>query len=152
MRAWLAGLTGRLHTAEDLTQETFLKAWTGLPRLATEETFRVWLFRIARNEFLTLARSPRSARTEPLRETATAQPGPSEQAEEREAAVALRGAIDALSMTYREAYLLWTHEEMPYPEIARVLGVSEEAARWRVCEARRRLAASVRRFLEPERR
>jgi len=150
VRAWLAGLSGQDHTAEDLAQEAFLKAWVGLPRLATEESFRVWLFRIARNEFLAFARAPRSKPDAPLAETADSQPGPPERAEEREAEVALRLAVARLSETYREAYLLWTHERLPYAEIARVLDTTEEAVRWRVCEARRRLAIAMRPFLGEE--
>ena len=50
---------------------------------------------------------------------------------------------------YREAYLLWTHESLPYPEIARVLDVTEETARWRVCEARRRLTRILEKYLKP---
>jgi RNA polymerase sigma-70 factor (ECF subfamily) len=147
VRAWLAGLSGQPNTAEDLAQETFLKAWVGLPKLEAAETFRVWLFRIARNEFLALARNLRSAPAEPLPAVADWQPGPPEVAAEREATSALRTAIEKLPELYRAAYLLWTHERLAYPEIARVLDTTEEAARWRVCEARRRLAAALRRFL-----
>lgn len=152
LRRWLTGLSGRPHAAEDLTQEAFLKAWTGLPRLAAPETFRVWLFRIARNEYLALARSPRAADHEPLSEAEARTPGPAEQVAEREAAAALRAAVERLPEAYRAAYLLWTHEELPYAEIARVLDVTEETARWRVCDARRRLAAAVAPYLGDERR
>ncbi|MBA4192767.1 MAG: hypothetical protein C0467_32790 [Planctomycetaceae bacterium] len=152
VRNWLAALSGQVHTAEDLAQETFLKAWAALPKLAAGETFRVWLFRIARNEYLALVRSPRSLKRDPLAESPDPAAGPPEQAEVREAATALRAAVEKLPETYRSAYLLWTHEELPYPELARVLDVSEETARWRVCEARRKLAVAMRRFLGDERR
>lgn len=147
VRAWLASMTRQEHLAEDLAQEAFLKAWIGLPKLAVEKTFRVWFFRIARNEFLAFARSPREAIREQLPDTADPTHGPSEQLEEQEARNALRTAIEKLPDTYRDAYLLWTHERVPYQEIAEILDVTEETARWRVCEARQRLAAAVRRFL-----
>ena len=138
VRAWLAGLTGREHTAEDLAQETFLKAWVALPGLIAEDTFRVWLFRIARNEYLAAAR--RGYTTDVLEpDQPDPAPGPLSDAIEREEELALRQAIGKLAAPYREAYLLWTHENLPYPDIARVLEVTEETARWRVCEARRRL-------------
>ncbi|WP_439625361.1 RNA polymerase sigma factor [Gemmata sp.] len=152
VRRWLAGLSGQAHAAEDLAQETFLKAWTGLPRLAAPETFRVWLFRIARNEHLALLRSPRSAAGAPPVDAPDPAPGPPERTEEREAGAALRAAVEKLPEAYRAAYLLWTHEELPYAEIARVLDVTEETARWRVCDARRRLAVAMKRYLGDERR
>jgi len=147
VRAWLASMTRREHIAEDLAQEAFLKAWTGLPKLAVEKTFRVWLFRIARNEFLAFARSPRAAIPEQLPDAPDPTPGPPDQLEEQEARNALRAAIEKLPDIYRDAYLLWTHERLPYLEIAEIIDVTEETARWRVCEARQRLAAAVRRFL-----
>lgn len=152
VRAWLAGLTGWHDEAEDLAQEVFLKAWVGLPTLADEAAFVAWLFRIARNEFLAFSRSQRSVRRHGLSETPDARPGPPEQAQEAEGAAALRTAIATLPLIYREVYLLWTHDSMSYPEIARVLNITEEVARWRVCEARRRLACAVQPFWEPDSR
>jgi RNA polymerase sigma-70 factor (ECF subfamily) len=148
VRAWLTGITGQVHLAEDITQEAFLKAWIGLPTLAAVETFRVWLFRIARNEYLAAARRKHSA-SDPSSETADPSPGPAETAIEREEELALRTAVGKLPATYREAYLLWTQERLAYPEIARILDVTEETARWRVCEARRRLTRVLEKFLTP---
>jgi RNA polymerase sigma-70 factor (ECF subfamily) len=152
LRAWLAGLAGGDdHAAEDVAQEAFFKAWIGLPRLAADETFRVWLFRIARNEFVTRARTqrlPRSAgRTPHLVEDT--RPGPDTVAEEQEIGAALREAIARLSVPYREAYLLWTGGRLPYSEIARIIDATEDVARWRVCEARRQLVRALERFLNP---
>src|SRR5205809_222678 len=48
---WLYGLTRSTHTAEDLTQEVFLKAWDKLSLFHAGTNFRGWLFRIARNCF-----------------------------------------------------------------------------------------------------
>lgn len=148
VRAWLAGLTASEHAAEDLTQEAFLKAWVALPRLAAEGTFRVWLFRIARNEYLAAARRG-GATAGPVPDRPDPAPGPVADAIEREEGAALRQAVGKLPASYREAYLLWTHESLPYPEIARVLDVTEETARWRVCEARRRLTRILEKYLKP---
>jgi RNA polymerase sigma-70 factor (ECF subfamily) len=148
VRAWLAGLTGHVHLAEDLTQEAFLKAWIALPKLTAVESFRVWLFRIARNEYLAAMRKPQPT-DEPPRDATDSGPSPASLAIEREEEAALRAAIGKLPTTYREAYLLWTHEQLTYPEIARILEITEETARWRVCEARRRLTRILEKFLTP---
>jgi RNA polymerase sigma factor (sigma-70 family) len=148
VRAWLAGLAGCDHLAEDLAQEAFVKAWMGIPRLAAAETFRVWLFRIARNEFLTYTRSPRSAHRRVLPEVEDTRSGPAEVAEEHEGAAALRAAVARLPTPYREAYLLCVHERLPHSEVARIIDATEEVARWRVCEARRQLARVLEKFLK----
>jgi RNA polymerase sigma-70 factor (ECF subfamily) len=156
IRAWLTGLTGHIHLAEDLTQEAFLKAWVALPGLAAAEVFRVWLYRIARNEYLAALRRPQTASTDGLSDDHSDHPDPPDPAPdpaaaaiEHEEEAALRIAIGKLPVMYREAYLLWTHESLAYPEIARVLDVTEETARWRVCEARRRLTRILEKFLTP---
>lgn len=154
LRAWLAGLTnGDDHAAEDVAQEAFFKAWTGLPRLAADETFRVWLFRIARNEFVTRSRSKRLHRAagQLPDQVEDVRPGPVEVAEEQEIGTALREAIARLSHPYREAYLLWTGGRLPYSEIARVIDATEDVARWRVCEARRQLVRALEKFLNQPR-
>src|SRR5262249_52852652 len=58
IRRWLWVLTGHEHQAEDLTQETFFKAWLGLPRLETDDRFRPWLVLIARNLALDFKKKP----------------------------------------------------------------------------------------------
>ena len=66
---------------------------------------------------------------------------------DREAEIALGRAIRKLGDLYRDAYLLWTYERMPYSAIALVLDITEETARWRVCEARQRLLIVLEVFL-----
>ena len=62
---WLFGLIHSRHTAEDLTQEVFLRAWKQMPSLKSATAFRPWLFRIARNCFHDVKKSPASS---PLRQ------------------------------------------------------------------------------------
>ncbi len=148
VRRWLWSLSGGAEGCDDWTQEAFLKAWVALPTLADGAAFRVWLFRIARNEFLAAIRSARPA--EPLPDAADTRPGPPQLAEEREAGERLAAAIAGLSEAYRVPYLLWTQTDTGYTDIAAVLDISEEAARWRVSEARRRLAAALHSFLKED--
>jgi RNA polymerase sigma-70 factor (ECF subfamily) len=150
---WLVGLTHNQHTAEELTQDVFLKAWTGLPDLQDVATFLPWLFRIARNCLISSRRGPRAAPVEPLpRETPAHEPGPEESALAGEGRGLLEAALGSMPASFRGAFLLWTQEDMPYADIARVLEVTEETARWRVCKARQFLLKQLESYLDQTQR
>jgi RNA polymerase sigma-70 factor (ECF subfamily) len=56
VRGWLRQLTGDAAEADDLAQETFLKAWTRLNTFAARGRFQAWLMKLAYNEFLQAVR------------------------------------------------------------------------------------------------
>lgn len=146
---WLHGLTRNAHAAEDLTQEVFLKAWSALPGLEKVGTFRPWLFCIARNCLTNTKRGPRGAKVAALPDSLLAeQPGPSEQAVAREGQVLLEEACGRLPVLFRGAFLLWTQEDMGYPDIAAALEITEETARWRICKARQFLLKELEVYLD----
>jgi RNA polymerase sigma-70 factor, ECF subfamily len=136
---WLFHLTHDPHTAEDLAQETFLKAYRGLGTFRPGSHFRAWLFRIAHNSFLNGRRH--TARTaQPMPEgLADADPGPAEQVVSRETLQMLARAVGRLPTEFRAAFLLRVEEGLSFREIARVLEITEETARWRVFKARQKL-------------
>jgi RNA polymerase sigma-70 factor (ECF subfamily) len=149
IRRWLYGLTGKQHQAEDAAQETFLKAWINLPSLREIETFRVWLFQIARNCWADARRrSKAQLRVALPAEVQGQEPGPLGEVIGDEAQEQLQIALAQLPSKYRAAYLLWTQEELPYSEIAEILGVNEETARWRVCKARQGLVKTLSPYLK----
>jgi RNA polymerase sigma-70 factor (ECF subfamily) len=149
LRRWLFGLTQNRHLAEDLTQEAFVKAWLSLGELRGEGRFRAWLFRIARNLVVDSRRGPRGSVPRPLpEELAGSEQGGLADLMDAEVQRALQAACARLPLACRAAYLLWTQEELPYDEIARALAISPEAARWRVCKARKILLKELRTYLE----
>lgn len=146
---WLHSLTHNAHVAEDLTQDVFLKAWAALPGLQEPATFRPWLFCIARNGLINLRRGPRGAPVQHLPESiSSVQPDPAEEAIVQEGRALLKAACDRLPVLFRGAFLLWTQEDMAYPEIAQALEVTEETARWRVCKARQFLLKELEVYLD----
>jgi RNA polymerase sigma-70 factor (ECF subfamily) len=140
-------LTNDVHTAEDLTQETFLRAWRNLDRLREPEAVRVWLFRITANLWRDQLRRGRSpiARAGPLSDeyvgralTPETTAGAQEQADR---------AMDALAMLpdrQREVLYLNACEGLAAAHIAEVLGISTEAAKASLSLARKRMREELR--------
>jgi RNA polymerase sigma-70 factor (ECF subfamily) len=146
---WLRGLTRRSHTAEDLTQEVFLRAWEELRTLQEGSSFCPWLFRIARNCFLDSRRGPRGTAPRQLPDgTASREPGPLANVLEQERESLVQAACRRLPIHLRAPLLLWTQEGLPYAEIAQVLSITEETARWRVCKARKVLLKVLGAYLD----
>jgi RNA polymerase sigma factor (sigma-70 family) len=82
---WLCHLTHDRHQAEDLAQETFLKAFAHLGKFKAGTNFRAWLFRIAHNGFANGCREAARRREALPAELPTVEQGPVEQALSREA-------------------------------------------------------------------
>jgi RNA polymerase sigma-70 factor (ECF subfamily) len=114
--------------AEDLTQETFLRAWAAAPRWEPTGRVSTWLFQIAKRAWWK-RRSRRLHRRE--RETraarARARGDPPQDAERRllghEAAAAVRAAVGELSPRLRVVFVLVRLEGLPYAEAARIAGI-----------------------------
>jgi RNA polymerase sigma-70 factor (ECF subfamily) len=123
--------------AEDLTSETFVRAWAQRNRLRTE-TLRAYLFAIARSVFLDSRRKVRGWEELP-EELPDGAPDPHRQATARMDLGRVRRVLAQLPEPDRVALVLRAGQSLPYAEIARVLGISEGAARVKVHRARRRL-------------
>ena len=135
---WLYHLAHDSHTAEDLAQEAFLKALNGLHTFRPGTNFRAWLFRIAHNTFANHRRSSRPRQPYP-EDLPAGDEGPAERALSREALQLLGRAVGRLPEDFRSALLLRAEEGLSFRDIGRVLGITEETARWRVFKARQKL-------------
>jgi RNA polymerase sigma-70 factor (ECF subfamily) len=145
---WLHGLTGNAHSAEDLTQDAFLKAWSALPSF-TGTGFKAWLYRIASNNLIDSRRGPRGQMPDALPDAlATRDPGPVATVLGQESQTLVQEACSRLPAKLKEAFLLRTQEDMSFEEIGQVLGVTEETIRWRVFKARHLLLNELKHYLD----
>lgn len=136
-------MTGNHGDADDVAQDSFLRAYRGLPSFDERAEFGTWFHRIVINSALNLLRARRRrGRTEPA-EVAEALPtpetDPAERTEAREEAEDVLAALEGLSPTLRETLIMATLEDMPYKDIAQTLGIPEGTVAWRVNQARKTL-------------
>lgn len=137
---YLGRLTGRAADADDLFQETFLRAFGAFGRLRPGTNHRAWLYRIATNAFLN-DRRDRGRRREIEMPDNLPDGGASIERRHELTADAARAqsAIGRLPRRQRVAFVQRTLEEMSYRDIAAGLGCSEQTARAHVYQAVRRL-------------
>lgn len=140
---WLYHLTRDAHAAEDLVQETFLKAFAALARFQAGTNFRAWLFRIGHNNFVNLHRSRSQNRQQLPPDLPVRDEGPVELTLSREAMQHLADAVAKLPTEFRAAFLLRIDEGLSFKQMAAVLDTTEETARWRVFKARQKLLQAI---------
>jgi RNA polymerase sigma-70 factor (ECF subfamily) len=140
---WMYRLTRHRQTAEDLTQETFLKAFARLESFQAGTNFHAWVFRIGFNTFANHRRDNARIRESLPQQIQAKRDGPMEEAIDRESMRLLQAAIYRLPEEFRTAFLLRVQEDLSFREIASVLDLTEETARWRVYKARQQLLQAV---------
>jgi RNA polymerase sigma-70 factor, ECF subfamily len=129
--------------AEDLVQETYLKALRGFASFQPGTNFRAWIFRILRNTFLSSRTNYERRNTEALDleeggpEMAVNNETPETMLMNRFNFQQVQRAIDDLPAHYRDALLLCEVEEMSYREIAEVLSIPIGTVMSRLTRARK---------------
>jgi len=132
-------LSGSIEDADDITSETFARAWVGRDEIRTE-TVKAYLFTIARNLYLKgLRHAKRQADLDPLQ--ADPKPAPEQQVESRLELDRAMQTIQSLLETDRTAFLLRVQHELPYDEIARILQLPLTTVKVKIHRARLKLAA-----------
>ena len=138
----IARMTGDRALAEDLAQETFVKAFRSLAAFDTTRRLSSWLFRIAHNTAIDAMRRSRPAQVpiETVPSAADAPDEPLDPVERQELGNALEAALDALRPDQRAAIVLRYENGLSFDEIGTILGVPEVTARSHVHRARKELA------------
>lgn len=136
--------------AEDVTQETFVRAYQALDRFDGRSEPFTWLYRIAVNLSLNTLRSRKVTRDatpadDPRIEALLTETRPSHgrdpatASQQKQIAAALCDGIDGLSDTLRTTLILVCIDGVAHDEASKILGCPEGTVAWRVHEARRKL-------------
>ncbi len=149
------------HEAEEVVQETFVRAWEAFHELRDPSATTSWLLKIAGN----LARDKRrlwrrrsnepfdEATIEPLRSLLSPEgtiESPDEAVLRKQRADSLRRAVEGLKESHRVVIVLREIEEMTYEEIASALSIPVGTVESRLHRAREKLAKKLRRLVERE--
>jgi RNA polymerase sigma-70 factor (ECF subfamily) len=153
-------ITQNREDAEDVLQETFLKAYEHLDQFQGNSRFYTWIVRIAVNQALMKLRKRRSDRAVSLdeqidtgedtvvREIAAWDPDPEQQYSQEELHRILTSAVDDLAPIYRTVFTLRDVDGLSTEETAEVLDLTVPAVKSRLLRARLQLRDKLTRFFK----
>jgi RNA polymerase sigma-70 factor (ECF subfamily) len=148
-------MTGNEHDAQDVVQETFMKAFQQLERFESRASVGTWLHRIGINCALDILRGRKTRQevSDPsdletvqiMNSLSSDEPSPDSQAHDREVRKHVIEAMDCLTPNERAAFVLRHFRDVPIREIGITLGLKESATKVTIFRAVQKL----RRSLEP---
>jgi RNA polymerase sigma-70 factor (ECF subfamily) len=153
-------ITQNEEDAQDVLQETFLKAYSHLDTFQGQSKFYTWIVRIAVNEALMKLRKRKSDRTvsldEPtdtgeetvVREIAVWEDNPEQKYSREELRDILQKAVDSLKPAFRTVFVLRDMEDLSTEETASALGISIPAVKSRLLRARLQLREKLSKFFK----
>jgi len=142
-------LTQDRQEAEDLVQETYVKALKGFSSFQPGTNFRAWIYKILRNTFLTSRTGLKATATVQLdlegedEALPTMKETPESILVQRSDWQLMQQALEQLPVAFREVLVLCEVEEMSYQEIAATLAIPMGTVMSRLSRARRALRAGV---------
>lgn len=149
--ALLYNLAQNAETADDLTQQTFIKLWKALPSFQQKSSFSTWLYRIVHNTFYDYARSKRPEMEDiespafqqdhisPEFSSIHQESSPDEALITKEKIALFKQAVMKLSEEHRTAFLLKEVNGLSYKEIAEIMECSTGTVMSRLHYARQNL-------------
>ncbi len=123
--------------AQDITQESFVRAWRYLDRFRGQSSVSTWLYRIVTRRCLDHITARRPAADPRELELEPGGVDPADSAEQRERLRAVTRAIAGLPADQRAALVLREFEGLSYEDVGEVLGISVAAVKGRIHRARR---------------
>lgn len=139
LRAFAMSLSGNMDRADDLVQETLVKAWSNLGSFTEGTNMSAWLFTILRNLFYSEYRKRRREVADPDGQFAAKLASSPTQNAHMDF-LDFNGALQELSPDQREALILVGASGMSYEEAAEICGCAVGTIKSRVNRARNRLA------------
>jgi RNA polymerase sigma-70 factor (ECF subfamily) len=151
-------MTGNQQDAEDVVQESFLRAYRQLGRFESRANFGTWLYRIVANCSVDLMRAKQARHDQVRGESLDGStellsqdgPGPERLAESAELQRRIRAALGGLSPLERAAFTLRHWEGRSIDEISKTLGLGTSAAKHSVFRAVRKLRLALEPLRNPD--
>lgn len=129
VRRTLQGMVGNISTAEELTQEAFLKAWKNLGTFSFKSSLSTWIYQIAINTALDWLRSHKAKWTSPeINEVSSMENSPE--------TIAIGEALMELDDRNRALLVLHYYEGLSLAEIAKVLSIPVGTVKSRLYQAK----------------
>ena len=151
-------LVGEGADAEDLTQETFLKAHRELKKLREPAQFKYWLYRIARNEVYQKLRKSQQATVVSIDdeevsyydflEDGSSGLDPESQVLTLELNQVIHQALEAMSPKYRDVFVLAVFQKESYEDISKVVGRSLLSVKTDIYRARLAVKEKLSKYLK----
>ena len=141
-------MTKNPEDAQELAQDTFIRAFVAIKKFRGESSFSTWLYRIAMNVCTDFLRKKNKAIVISIEQGAVGSdndqplqlpedsPGPDEVSEKQQLKHLVRQAMDSLSAEHRQVLILRDLMDMSYKDIANTLSVSEGTIKSRINRAR----------------
>ncbi len=150
--------TNNRESSEDLAQEVFLRVYRSASRYKPDAKFSTWLYKIATNLCLTNFKTKRKEQNLSLDEMEENAGGFEDSKSENADNVVYRGeikdaifrALETLPEKERVSIILCKYEEIPYDEVAEVLGCTVGAVKTHVYRGRMKLVEKLRPYLKRE--
>ncbi|MGD0435716.1 MAG: sigma-70 family RNA polymerase sigma factor [Bryobacteraceae bacterium] len=154
-------MTGNEQDAEDVVQETFLRAYRQINRYEARSSFSTWLYRIASNYSLDLIRmrkhreNKRERAADPdqdiLQSIPAANPGPDRELYSSQISESVNSALGELSAQERTAFVLRHFEGLSIEEIGIAIGTGTNATKHSIFRAVQKLRRSLEPLVSPAR-
>jgi len=141
-------MTKNPDDAQELAQDTFVRAFTAIKKFRGDSSFSTWLYRIAMNVCTDFLRKKSKVVMVSMEQSATGNendqsiqlaedaPGPDEMSEKRQLKDLVRQAMDSLTAEHRQVLILRDLMDLTYKDIANTLNLSEGTIKSRINRAR----------------
>lgn len=144
MRAYAIRLTGNRQDADDVLQETFIKAWEKIHTLENPKSIKSWLMKLTSRKAIDLLRARKlTVELEIAADTVHSGASPEESAITDSQMIHLAGLLKALPLDQQQVWIMREVGGSTYQEISEILKITEATVRGRLARARATLVRGM---------